>query len=254
VSFDDEDTDKRRTGAPLTETRHDRGLSSEIGFGNTDANGNAIPSRKRRRLTRMRREHDRARWQSKADRNLATGCTEIARLVSTLDLPRTIREEASALFRDAQEAELLFGRSIEQFAAACVFAACRCAGTNRSITEVASVTSCSEQQLQDGYSHLNRKFDLQPALQRPRGFVPEIATACGLPEEARHRALERTREAESSGIANGRDPSGVAAACVYVAAQDHGWLVTQADVAEAADVAIPTLRARRDELRANQPQ
>jgi len=46
-SFSDDEQNRERTGAPLTVTRHDRGLSTEIGRG-TDANGNQLSGRKRR--------------------------------------------------------------------------------------------------------------------------------------------------------------------------------------------------------------
>jgi len=50
-------------GAPLTAARHDRGLSTEIGRGK-DANGNNLWA-KHQRLSRMRREQSRGRFQSK---------------------------------------------------------------------------------------------------------------------------------------------------------------------------------------------
>jgi len=39
---------KKRTGAPLTPTRHDRGLSTKIGY-HRDGNGTTLSSQKRRR-------------------------------------------------------------------------------------------------------------------------------------------------------------------------------------------------------------
>lgn len=54
--------------------------------------------------------------------------------------------------------------------------------------------------------------------------------------------------AEETGIANGKKPSGVAAACVYHAAAEVGYPVTrgttltQADLAEVAGVTAVTLR------------
>ena len=83
-TFDEDDTDRRRTGAPLTEARHDRGLSTTIGY-STDGKGNALSDRKRRQLGRLRREHTRAKWRSKAERNLGHGCTEIARILLSRD-------------------------------------------------------------------------------------------------------------------------------------------------------------------------
>ncbi|WP_435066155.1 transcription initiation factor IIB, partial [Halobaculum sp. EA56] len=98
-AYDDEE--RERTGAPLTAARHDRGLSTEIGCG-TDANGNELSGQKRRRLARMRREQTRGRFQSKAERNLAHGLSEVRRISSALELSETLRDQACQLFRSAQ--------------------------------------------------------------------------------------------------------------------------------------------------------
>ena len=61
------DADEReRTGAPLTAARHDRGLSTEIGHG-VDAKGNTLSGRKRRQLSRLRRERKRGQRESTAE-------------------------------------------------------------------------------------------------------------------------------------------------------------------------------------------
>jgi transcription initiation factor TFIIB len=64
-----ERTERKRTGPPLTPARHDHGLSSEIGFDRTDANGIALSGRKTGQLARLRRENRRGRWASKAEKN-----------------------------------------------------------------------------------------------------------------------------------------------------------------------------------------
>jgi transcription initiation factor TFIIB len=126
---------RERTGAPLTATRHDRGLSTEIGRG-TDANGNRLSGRKRRQVARMRREQSRGRFQSKAERNLAHGLGEVRRIVSALELSEMIRDQACQLFRSAQNEDLLQGRSIEAMATASVYGACRCNGRPRTLVDI----------------------------------------------------------------------------------------------------------------------
>ena len=91
-SFDDDDTNPERTGAPLTRSRHDRGLSTEIG------RSTRLKGRKRRRVARMRRQHKRTQIRSKAERNRVYAFTEIRRLVSRLELPEHVREQSCALF------------------------------------------------------------------------------------------------------------------------------------------------------------
>ncbi|GGN23565.1 transcription initiation factor IIB family protein [Halarchaeum nitratireducens] len=66
TGFDEEET-VERTGPPLTEGRHDRGLSSEIGW-KRDARGNTLTSRKRRQLARLRTRHRRGRLPPRCPR------------------------------------------------------------------------------------------------------------------------------------------------------------------------------------------
>lgn len=86
---DGDDAD-RRTGAPVDYARHDRGLSTRIGYGPTaDFSGPRA-----RQLVRMRRLHNRARFESKAERNRAYGFVEIRRIVSAMSMPASIRDQA----------------------------------------------------------------------------------------------------------------------------------------------------------------
>ncbi len=248
-SFPGDSSENKQTGAPITPARHDLGVSTEIGW-NVDANGNGLPSRKRRQLHRLRREHRRARCRSKRERNLARACGEIARLVSALDLTRPRREEASVIFRRAQGDDLLLGRSIESIAAGSVYAACRCSGELVTIEDIAGHSACSEQQIVHGYGVLNKELELQTTLRRPHLFVSNACAALpDVPESVVHRATELARVAEHSGVANGRHPAGVAGACVYLAGREHDASITQIDVAECADVSPVTLRKRYYELR-----
>jgi len=237
-----------RTGPPLTNARHDRGLSTEIGYGG-DANGNPLSARKRRRIERLRTQHSRGRWQTKADRNLAFACTEIRRMTSALDLPRSIREEASVVYRRAHEADLIQGRSIDTIAAASVYAACRIQGLPRHVEEVASVSPLDVDKVKLGYRLLNAELGLDAQAVNVNARISKLATACDVPGTVEHRAAELADLAEASGIANGRNPDGVAGGCLYLAGQEAGIHVTQRDLAAAADVSPVTIRKRYYELR-----
>lgn len=246
-SFDDDRTNPERTGAPLMEGRHDRGLSTEVGR-YRDGNGNVLSEATRKRFARLRRQHSRAQWQSKAERNLGHGCSEIARIVGALGLSRSVREQASSLFRTAQREDLLRGRSIEAMAAASVYAACRCTGLARTLDEVVGVAQVDESSVQNSYHVLNVELGLDAMIQQPTDFVPRLAADCAAPDRVQHRALELAEIAEQTEIANGRQPSGVAAGCLYRAAREYCWSLTQAELADAANTTPVTIRARDEEL------
>ncbi len=244
----DDGSNRPRTGAPLTPARHDRGLSTEL-WGGIDANGNAVSSRKRRQLGRLKREHARGRWRSKAERNLAHGLSETRRVVSALALPQSIRDQACALFRSAANEGLLPGRSIEAIAAASVYAACRCNGLPRSFDEVAVLASVDSGRVENAYRVMNRELGIPTTPPSPVEFIPRIVSELGISDGTRNRAERLAKQAIDEGVGNGCHPGGVAAGCVYAAARSRCERVTQADVADCAGVSDATVRARWEELR-----
>ena len=231
---------RERTGAPLTHSRHDKGLSTEIG------RQTRVKGRKRRRLTRMRRQHRRARVGSKADRNQVYAFTEIRRVVSQLSLSYSVRDQSCALFSSAQGEDLLRGRSLEGFAAATVYAVCRTNGIARTIGEVVAASRADESELRAAYDAMNRELGLPTGPIDPRDYLPRFATELDLPASVESRARELVETLDTT--ASGKNPCGGAAACLYAAAEGTENAVTQADAATVADVTPVTVRSTYTDL------
>jgi len=243
-SFADDAENPERTGAPLTRSRHDRGLSTEIG------RSTRLKGRKRRKFARLRRQHKRTQIASKAERNRVYGFTEIKGIVGSLDLPEPIRERSCVLFESAQSANLLQGRSIEGFAAAAVYATCRTAAVSRTLDEVTQAARADEAELRVAYDALNTELGLPTGPIDPREYLPRFASELDLDPTVERRARGLAERAREEGIDNGKNPSGVAAACLYTAAVEEGVALTQAEAAAVADVTPVTLRSTYTELRA----
>ncbi|GAB7010715.1 transcription initiation factor IIB [Halorubrum trueperi] len=247
-SFDDDETTPTRTGSPLTVARHDRGLSTEIGH-KKDAHGTELSGQKRTQLARLRREQARGRFQSKAERNLAHGLTEVRRIASGLGVAESIRNQACQLFRSAQNDDLLRGRSLESMAAASVFGACRCAGASRLLTEVVDLARVDASRVENAYGILNTELSLPAPPTTPTQFVPRIAAELDCPDRVQRCAQTLAKQAMEATVTVGVHPAAFAAACVYRAAHEHGHSITQATVATAANVTPATIRAHRETLR-----
>ena len=232
-SFEDDDRNPARCGAPLTRSRHDRGLSTEIGRSGRG---------KSRKWSRLRRQHRRTQIRSKRERNQVYGFTEIRRLMGALSLPDRIRDQACSLFESAQNEDLLRGRSIEGFASAAVYAACRVAGVSRTISEVVDAAKATADEHRAAYDALNRELGLPVAAAAPTEFVARFTSELDLGQAVRRRARDHAERAVESGHANGRNPGGVAAGAVYLAAREEGAGVTQAEAADIADVTAVTVR------------
>ena len=233
----DEDADRRRTGAPLTASRHDRGLSTEIGFGT----GSEVSGKRQRQLVRMRRQHNRARLESKAERNKLYAHTEIRRLVSVMSLPTSVRDQSCSLFSSAQSKDLLCGRSLEGFAAAAVYATCRTQSIARTMDEVVDVARASKEELKTAYDALNRDLGLPVGPISPTEYLPRYASDLGVAAEVESRAREYAVMLVESGRVAGKNPSGVAAACLYKAADEAGVPIKQRDAADLAAVSRMTV-------------
>lgn len=235
-SFADDDTNPERTGAPLTRSRHDRGLSTEIG------RSTRLKGRKRRQMARLRRQHKRTQIASKAERNRVYAFTEIDHVVNALDLPESIQERACVLFESAQGEGLLQGRSLEGFAAAAVYATCRTASVSRTLPEVVEAARATRGELDVAYDAMNRELGLPTGPIHPREYLARFASQLDLPASVERRAREFAERAREEGIDNGRNPGGVAAACLYTAAREDGRHLTQKRAADVADVTPVTLR------------
>jgi transcription initiation factor TFIIB len=240
---DDTDEVVRRTGAPRTEARHDDGLLTEIGHDRVEGSG-----QKQAQLARLRTQHNRTRFRSKRERNCATGLTEIRRIAANQAITRGTRDRACRLFRRAQDDDELQGRSIETVAAGAVYAACRLRGEVRTLAEVAEPARCSTQKVRLGYQILCRAYGLPVEPYPLDAWVDRVASACDLGPRARKGAQELASVAVEADITSGCQRGGVAAACVYEAAQAHPPTTRQVDVADAAETTAATLRARRQEL------
>jgi transcription initiation factor TFIIB len=241
-SFDDDRDERARTGAPLTRSRHDRGLSTEIG------RSTRLTGRKRRQFARLRKHHTRARISSTRERNQVYAFTEIRRLTGAHSLPDQVRDHACSLFRSAQNEDLLRGRSLEGFAAAAVYAASRVAGVARTTSEVVAAAKATGDEQQAAYDALNRELGLPVGPIDPVEYLPRFATELELPSAVERRAREHAADLADRGVATGRNPGGVAAACLYTAALDTEHAVTQQAAADVADVTPLTVRRTYTDL------
>ena len=248
-AFDAAEKDRKsRVGAPTTKLLHDEGLSSVIDWRNTDAYGNSLNSRQRRKMHRLRTWDERFRTRDHSERNLKQALGEIERMGSALGLPDDVRETASVIYRRALEEDLLPGRSIEGVATASIYAAARQLHRPRSIDEVAAVSRVDEMEFKRTYRYINRELGLAVEPADPLDFIERILDGLDVGDETRYRARELLRESSGTAVFNGKSPIGLAAAAIYAAGQLTGDAPTQDAIAEAADVSTVTIRNRYTEL------
>ncbi|MDI6707844.1 MAG: transcription initiation factor IIB [Candidatus Thermoplasmatota archaeon] len=248
-AFDTEQGERRsRTGAPVTYTIHDKGLSTEIGWKNKDFYGKSIPTRSRAQLYRLRKWQRRIRVSNATERNLAFALSELERMASAVGLPRNVRETAAIIYRKAVGKNLIRGRSIEGVAAAALYGACRQCNIPRTLDEIASTSRVSRKEIGRTYRFMARELKLRLMPTAPHDYIARFCSELKLGSDVQTRANEILKVATEKELTSGRGPTGVAAAALYVASVMCGQRKTQREVADVAGVTEVTIRNRYKEL------
>jgi len=244
-AFDEEQMSRRtRAGAPLTFTKHDKGLTTEIGRGRGEL-FKVTPSKRAQyyRLTKWQK-----RLVESKDRNLSFALSELQRLISFLGLPRSVHEEVAKKYEQAVDRGLVRGRSMESVIAALLYTVCREMGTPRTLEEIAEASGVERREIGRTYRYIARELDMRILPAMPKDYVPRFASMLGLSDKVQARAISYLNKAKKIEASSGKGPTGVAAAALYIAAVLEGEKRTQREIADAIGVTEVTIRNRFKEL------
>ncbi|OLS29891.1 MAG: Transcription initiation factor IIB [Candidatus Thorarchaeota archaeon AB_25] len=239
---------RARTGAPMTLTIADRGLSTVIDWRNKDASGRALTSTTRAAIYRMRKWHIRSRLHSSQHRNLGIAMSEMERLSSQLGIPRDVRETAALMYRKALTKNLVRGRSIESVVAASVYLACRIHRIPRRLDEVATETNVDRKQIGHAVRLVVSRVNIDVPLASAKDLIPRLSSDLLLEGRTVKKATEIIKNAEEKFVTIGKDPGGIAGAALYIAGIVEKDRRTQREIANVSRVTEVTIRNRYKEL------
>jgi len=248
-AFDDEQRAKRtRVGAPLTYTIHDKGLSTLIDWHNRDMYGRGLSPVQMAQVFMLRKWQRRIRVADASERNLAFALSEMSKISSSLNLPKSILETAAVFYRKAVKRHLIRGRSIQGVAAAAIYMSCRKCNIPRTLDEIAQVTSVGKKEIGRCYRFLAKELDefIPPAF--PVRYISKFSNRLLVMGKAQIVAVSILETASTLRLTSGRGPTGIAAAATYIASVLAGDRKTQREVAVVANVTEVTIRNRYKEL------
>jgi len=244
-AFDESQRSKRvRTGAPLTPTKHDHGITTEIGKGRGEL-FKVLP-KKRAQYYRLAKWHKRL-IKSK-DRNLSFAFSELQRLVSQLGLSPAVHEKVARLYERAANESLVRGRSTESIISALLYTTCREQGAPRTLDEISKASGISRRDIGKTYRYIARKLTIRILPAKAQDYVPRFGSLLGLTERVQVKAVKILDEAGELDVTSGKGPIGVASAALYIAAVLEGEKKTQREVADAIGVTEVTIRNRYKEI------
>lgn len=236
--------DRSRVGAPITNLFHDKGLSTDISWENRDFAGSAISSKSRAQMHRMRKWQKRARTKNSRDRNLSEALTRIQHICAKLNLPKTVAERSSSIYRKALAEDIIRGRSIDIMAAAAVFISNQQMLTARTVDDVAEVIKANSKEVGRAYRVMKRKLRIRTPPPSPMTYVARFASELDLNMKTENATREIIRKAESAELTHGKSPCGITAAAMYIAGYQTGQIRTQREISDVTNVTEVTIRNR----------
>ncbi len=230
-----------RSGPPPSVMVPDKGLGSMVGNGLRDAKGNPIDARSVAALNRLRRVSHWTRYD-RVERALAPGLTQLSSLTARLGLAPDFRERAAILLRKTIEAGLSRGRSMNAIVAAVVYLAAKQLGAPRGLHELSQATGVTVHRISLTAKIISRELGIFARASRAEDFVPRFASQLGLESGVSERALVLVARTRESKALEANSPVGIAAGALYLASEEQGVSLTQAEIARLTGVSEVTIR------------
>lgn len=243
------DMNSKRTGAPSSLTMHDRGLSTIIDSSNKDSSGKPLNTNNRAAMKRLRTWDSRSQVHESIARTMREAMGSLNNMVHKLSLPDNVAEKAALIYRRANDKKLVRGRSVTMMVAACIYGSCRELGIHRTLKEMAIVSNVKRKDIARCFRLISRELELQPMVVTPETCVTKVASLCEVNGKVTNRAIKIIRKAQEIEETAGKDPIGLAAAAVYLAAVHYNISITQRNIAMRAEITEVTIRNRAKGLR-----
>jgi transcription initiation factor TFIIB len=242
-----EEVSRARVGAPTKYSEYAKGLSTLIPV-DRDAFGRPLSPDVRRQMWRLRRWQRRSSFHASQDRNLSQAMNELQRLSEKLHIPSSLQEMAAVIYRKALNKDLVRGRTITSLVAGSLYAACRFTKTPRTLKEIAEASLQDREEISRAYRLIAETLKMRMPIDDPIDYVTKIAEKAGVSSDAEGLSVKIIRDAKNKHVTMGKDPSGLAAAALYIASKLRKEKITQKHLAEAAGLTEVTVRNRAKDL------
>jgi len=268
-AFDLEQKEKRtRTGAPLTERFHDKGMSTVIDYSNRDHAGRKLTQEQRERSYRLRKWNKRSKVDGARERNLAHSLSIIDGYCDKLHLGKIVVERSDMLYKVVLNEGYVRGRSIRNMTAACVYTIIReDRKLKRPLKEFCKALGMSKEEkkaVAKSYRFINKMSKenkdlrkLMPKIDKVSDVVDGLANNMELLLYIQRMSIGIARYIEKpehrGRYTAGRDPYGMSVGVLYLSSllarsdkmpKEKRTYLTQKMIADSASITEVTLRNR----------
>ncbi|MEM4377285.1 MAG: TFIIB-type zinc ribbon-containing protein [Candidatus Nitrosocaldaceae archaeon] len=244
-----------RYGAPLTFSRHDNGLSTDIANTNKDFSGNKLNIRMSGQMNNIKKWHNITKISSSKDKRLSNVLSKINWFCETLSLPKVVNETAALLYRNYENKNDAKNKIVISIALAFVCLACKKSGILKSVYEIADACSIDDKKQVSRAARYYRELLMHNNIDEDNTtinkYISKTVNLLRLDLRVAKLAIEFAENTNAPSLTNGKNPNGFAAAYIYMAAVLLGINIQESEITSAANITETTLRKRFNEIVSN---
>ena len=218
----------------------------------TDSKGKSIGAKEQALFSRLSKIQN--SLISSIERNFWEAKPKLKMLTSKLNIPEYIAETAWKIYSIVAKKKLTMGRSINGFISGSLYAAIRVHDFPRLLDEICEASLTPRRTVHRSLAMIIREvlpeLNLRYQPITAESLVFRFGNELDLPIQIQKNAINMLRDASKNGLKRtGKDPKGLAAACIYIAAKNGCIRKTQSLVANVAKITEVTLRSRAKQIK-----
>jgi len=218
----------------------------------TDSKGKSIGAKEQALFSRLSKIQN--SLISSIERNFWEAKPKLKMLTSKLNIPEYIAETAWKIYSIVAKKKLTMGRSINGFISGSLYAAIRVHDFPRLLDEICEASLTPRRTVHRSLAMIIREvlpeLNLRYQPITAESLVFRFGNELDLPIQIQKNAINMLRDASKNGLKRtGKDPKGLAAACIYIAAKNGCIRKTQSNVADVAKITEVTLRSRAKQIK-----
>lgn len=177
-------------------------------------------------------------------KNLMLAISHIEELRNKLHLPQFVKKDAIKNFKKLMQKKTVRKDTIPSTVAAFMYIVGRKSRIPISLKQVSEKSGIDRSDIMKQYQEIVEKLKIDVPQIPLEGLAIRFAKKANLSPKTRGRATHIAEKLKKSVFLMGKDPKGIAAAAVYIAAKQRGEEITQDEMAEIASITTITLRSQ----------
>jgi transcription initiation factor TFIIB len=223
-----------------------------IGSVKIDAKGKQIKSKGKSLFSRLRKIQ--GSLINSTERNYWEAKPKLQAFSEKINVPDYIQETAWKIYKEVAKQKITMGRTIDGFVCASLYASIRIHNFPRLLEELAENLATPVRMIHQSLGLIVRKvfpiLELKYHPVSPISLIYRFGNKLNLSSNIQEKSVKIFKNASKNGLKKiGKDPKGLAAAVIYIAAKETSEKRTQSQISKISRITEVTLRTRVKQIR-----